>query len=53
MIVAWMPIVGMLVGALVYALSTNAKAAELGRALFWASTIALMLTLAHATVRLG
>jgi hypothetical protein len=39
---ALVPVICALVGALVYALSTPAKIAELGRLLFLAATIALM-----------
>lgn len=41
-----------IVGALVYALSSNAKAAELGRVLYLGAVIALMIAFTNRTVHL-
>ena len=50
--IAWVPLLFALIGALTYALSTNVKVAELGRATFHAAMIAGLLALAGHTVRL-
>lgn len=53
MAVAIFPLVIAVIGALVHALATNAKAAELGRGAFWAGMFALCFTLASHTLRIG
>lgn len=50
--VALVPIIAAIAGALVYVISANAKAAELGRLVFGAAVLALMLNLAGRTVHL-
>jgi hypothetical protein len=46
------PVLCALVGALVYGISSNAKACELGRLLYGAALIALMLALTNRTLHL-
>ncbi len=53
MAIAIFPLVLAIVGALVYALSTNGKAAEVGRACLWAGLFALAFALASRTIHLG
>ncbi len=53
MAIAIFPLVLAIVGALVYALSTNAKAAELGRLAYACGMLALAFALAAHVVRLG
>jgi hypothetical protein len=50
--VALIPVLIAIAGALVYALASNAKVAELGRLLFACAVLALMLGAAGHTVRL-
>jgi len=53
MLTALVPILMALVGALVYALASNPKMAELGRLLFWAGAFAVALFFAGKGVTLG
>lgn len=53
MLIAIVPLLLAIVGALVYALASNAKAAELGRITFAAGMFALALVLATHTVKVG
>lgn len=53
MLIAIVPLVVAIIGALVYALASNAKAVELGRALFWCGVLVTLLVEAHYTVKLG
>lgn len=53
MLIAVVPLVVAVVGALVYALSASTKTAELGRLAFGAGLLALVLALAHVTIRIG
>lgn len=48
--IAFVPVLAIILGALVYALSTNAKVAELGRLTFGAGVLVLVYTLAGHTV---
>ena len=50
--IALVPIICAILGALAYALSANAKVAELGRLLFLASVIALMFAFSAHTVKM-
>lgn len=50
--VALVPIIGAIVGALVYGLSSNVKVGTLGLYTFAASMVALMLSLASHTAHL-
>ena len=43
MLVAYLPIIAIVVGVLAYALSTNAKIAEIGRILLFCGLLALLL----------
>lgn len=52
MIIAIVPIIAALVGLIVYALSANPKAAEIGRLLFACGALVSLLTVASHTVRL-
>ncbi len=53
MAIAILPILFALVGALVYALSANAKAGELGKLAYFAGMLALAFALASHVVRVG
>ena len=53
MAIAIFPIVLAIVGALVYALSSNTKAAEIGRLTFACGMLALAFALAAHVVHLG
>lgn len=53
MMIALLAILFAIAGALVYALSGNAKLAELGRLTFLAAMIALMLEFAKHVVKIG
>jgi hypothetical protein len=48
--VAWIPLIALIVGILMYALASNAKVAEIGRLLFFAAFLALLIVMAPATV---
>lgn len=50
--IAALPIIAMVVGALMYALSSNGKIQELGRILFAAGAFALLFALSGKTVSL-
>jgi len=50
MLTALIPVLMIVVGALMYGLSANAKVAELGRLLFQAGTIAIALVYASRMV---
>lgn len=50
--IALVPIICAILGALAYALSANGKVAELGRLVFLASMIALMISFASHTVKM-
>jgi Na+/phosphate symporter len=43
MIIAWLAVLVAIVGALLYALSSNAKVAEMGRILFFVGALAAVL----------
>jgi hypothetical protein len=51
-VIAALPIIAMVVGALMYALSSNGKIQELGRILFAAGAFALLFALSGKTVSL-
>lgn len=53
MMIAVVPVLFAILGALIYALAGNTKLVEIGRLTFLASMIALMLALAQHTVKLG
>lgn len=53
MLVAVWPLVFAVVGVLVYVLASNAKAAEIGRLVFFSGFFWLVYTLAHATLELA
>lgn len=53
MLIAIYPLVLAVIGALVFALASNASAKELGRGAYWAGMFALAFVLAHYTVRVG
>lgn len=48
MTISILPVVAAVIGLLLYAFSPNAKAAEIGRLLFFAGTLAALLTGAHS-----
>lgn len=48
MTISILPAVAALIGVLMYAFSPNAKVAEIGRLLFFAGALALLLTGAHS-----
>lgn len=52
-IVALVPFIVGIVGALVYVFAGNAKIAEIGRLMFLAAVIALMFAFGGAHVRIG
>jgi hypothetical protein len=49
---AYLLLAALIGGLLMYLLSKNAKAVEIGRLLFFASVLALLVALAPSTVRL-
>lgn len=53
MAIAIAPVVFVIIGALTYALSTNAKAAELGRLTFACGLLVLAFELAKHVVQIG
>lgn len=53
MMIAVVPLVAAIVGALTYALSSNTKVVELGRLVFFAAMIALMVASASHVVHVG
>jgi len=53
MAISYLPLLVCVVGMLVYALSTNAKAAELGRIAFAFGLLIALMSMAHHVVRLG
>ncbi len=53
MLLAVFPLILAIVGALAYALSSNAKVSELGRLAFASGLIALAFALASHVVRIG
>lgn len=53
MLIAVWPLVIAVVGALVYALSSNPKAAELGRLIFFCGFFWLVYTLAKSVLTVG
>jgi Na+/phosphate symporter len=52
-VIALVPLVVCVVGALLYALSSNPKISEMGRLAFFAGLLALMLAMAGHTVKIG
>lgn len=50
--VALVPILGVIAGALLYGLASNPKVAEIGRLIFAASMLALMLAWTGHSIRL-
>lgn len=48
MTISILPVVAAVIGCLLYAFSPNAKAAEIGRLLFFAGALAALLTGAHS-----
>jgi len=53
MVIAILPFVVCIIGALVYALAANGKASEMGRLAYFAGLLALVLSLAGHVLRLG
>jgi hypothetical protein len=53
MLISIVAVLFAIIGALVYALSTNTKAAELGRLTFAAAMIGLMIYFAARVIRIG
>ena len=53
MLITIVPVLFMVVGALMYALSANPKLAEIGRLLFWAGAFAVALAYSGRGVTLG
>ncbi len=52
MLIAVIPLIAAVVGALLYALSTSPKVAELGRLTFATGMLALLIGLASKTIKL-
>lgn len=52
-IIAFVPFLVGIVGALVYFFAANAKVAEIGRIMFFAAVLALMLAFGASHVRIG
>jgi len=46
------PLLAAIVGVLIYVLASNAKVAEVGRALFWTGTLVTLMASANHTVHL-
>jgi Na+/phosphate symporter len=53
MLIAIYPFIAILLGALIYALSSNAKLAEMGRLTFGSGMLVLIFVLASKVLRLG
>ena len=53
MLIAIWPLIAALVGLLVYVLSSNAKVAEVGRALLWTGLLVTLFVVAKQTVKIG
>jgi hypothetical protein len=53
MAISYLPLLISIIGALVYALSSNGKAAELGRIAFSCGLLVTLMTMAHHIVRMG
>jgi hypothetical protein len=52
MLIAIVPVLAAVVGILVYVLASNAKVAEIGRALMWCGILVTLAVVANHTVRL-
>jgi len=52
MLIAIIPVIAALIGVLVYALSSNAKAQEIGRALMWCGFLVTLFVAAQRVVKL-
>lgn len=52
MLIAAAPLAAAILGILVYVLASNAKVAEVGRALMWTGMLVVLLVLAHHTIKL-
>ena len=52
MVIAVVPFIVLVVGALMYALPTNSKVAELGRLTFFAGLLVFLFSVAHVTLHL-
>lgn len=53
MLIAWIPVVAIIVGLLLWFVATNAKVAEAGRLTFAAGMAVTLLVLARQVLRLG
>jgi len=53
MLIAIWPLLVAIVGTLIYALASNAKLVEIGRALMWCGILVTMFVAAHQTVKIG
>lgn len=53
MLIAVIPVLVAIIGALMFALAVNGKVQQIGLALFTASMVALMIELSHVTLRIG
>lgn len=53
LVIALFPLVAFVAGCLVYALASNAKVAEIGRAALWCGLLVLLSVMAHQVVRVG
>ena len=52
-VIAYLPVLAAIIGLLLYFVSTNAKVQRVGEILFFAGTLAFLLTSGGTTVRLG
>lgn len=53
MIIAYLPLLVFIIGVLVYALSANAKVAEIGRTMMWTGLLVTLAVAAGHVVRIG
>lgn len=52
-VIAYIPLLAAVAGALVYGLASNPKLSELGRLLFLAACIAFLFAMGNAVVKVG
>ena len=52
-VIAWLPVIVLVLGLLLYVLPVNAKLQELGRIMFFCGLLALCFAYAGRTVRIG
>ncbi len=53
MLIAWVPVLAVIIGLLLWFVATNPKAAEAGRMIFGCGVLVTLLVLARQTLRLG